>query len=185
MQRFSVSITYPGSLREISAMLTDPSFLSSRVKPLGLAGINQNFFKKRNSEDGFTPLTERLGSFSLDSDELVILSQLHAEIDQARIPAKIRRFAPTQADIQLQETWPKGAFALTAKGLPVKLNATQTLVEETTESGGVVLVRQISGQVCAQGPLVGGQLEKLALGQVDKVVKAEQKAAKDWLAKHH
>ncbi|AZN29850.1 DUF2505 domain-containing protein [Flaviflexus salsibiostraticola] len=101
-----------------------------------------------------------------------------------RIPEKARRFVSRATTVTIRQKWDgKGPdrasadFTVDVGSLPVKIDLTQTLTAE-----GDTTTASFSGEIRVTIPLIGPKLEKLAVSQVDAVLKRDQRLVNEILA---
>ncbi len=161
--KFESTVRYPGDLAATTALLLDPGYLEFRLHKLGIEAVEQSV-ETRDGAPGFGE-----GRYLLDG-----------------APASYRRFVPPNLRIHLIELWqpeagdrsPTGTMTVEVEGLPARASASFRL--DATADG---TERVYSGDVTASIPLVGRKLESAAVSALDRVVRAEQEAASEYLAR--
>lgn len=162
--RFDSTVRYPADLATVTAMLLDPEYLRFRLQKLGVEAPEASVEER----DGAPRLSVR------------------AVVPSSMVPASYRRFVPSKLKIHLVEAWqsgagdrsPSGTMTVEVEGLPARASANFRL--DASEDG---CERTYSGDVTASIPLVGKKLEAAAVAALDKVVRAEQSAAAEYLAR--
>lgn len=162
--KFDSTVRYPGDLASTTALLLDPGYLDFRLRKMGVEVVEQSV----ETRDGAPRLSVR------------------ATVPSEMVPATYRRFVPPRLKLHLVEVWqpqagdrsPTGTLTVEVEGLPARAAASFRLdaVDEGTE-------RVYSGDVTASIPLVGRKLESAAVAALDRVVRAEQRAAAEYLAR--
>ncbi|MDO5049757.1 MAG: DUF2505 domain-containing protein [Actinomycetaceae bacterium] len=160
---FRTQATYPAPFDEVLKMLTSEDFQRQR-----LAGLPVTI-KSIKVEDGPA------------ADQVTVITQIHAKPADLQLPNMVDRFIPRAGiTVTMSDTWNTktgdGILVFNTGNLPVKLAATSKLVDE----GGSV-TRTLDGMVTVRVPLMGGKLEKQAVQELDKIVRAEEAAAHKYL----
>ncbi len=160
--KFESTVRYPADLAVVTRMLQDPDYLEFRVARLGMEVLEQ--------------------SVAGDPDAPVF--RVRAVVPPAMVPAAYRRFVPARLTVTLVESWhrqagdrsPSGTMTVQFDGLPAHASAGFRLdpADGSTE-------RRYDGEVTAKVPLVGKKLESAAVGALEKVVRAEESAARAYL----
>jgi len=159
MKRVSHTLTYPGTtVDDVFAMFADPAYRKAVSEYQHVID-----FDCRISENG---------------------DGMDVRIEQAhgtdRIPGFAQRLVGNEIRFVQQETWrsPSGAdIHVTIPGKPGEISGTQTL-----ERPGDDVVQTIDIAVQVSMPFVGGKVEDLIAGFVDRVFEAENKVGVKWLA---
>ncbi len=162
--KFESTVRYPGDLAATTALLLDPGYLEFRLHKLGIEAVEQSV----ETRDGAPRISVK------------------ASVPSSMVPASYRRFVPPNLRIHLIELWqpeagdrsPTGTMTVEVEGLPARASASFRL--DATADG---TERVYSGDVTASIPLVGRKLESAAVSALDRVVRAEQEAASEYLAR--
>lgn len=162
--KFESTVRYPGDLAATTALLLDPGYLEFRLRKLGIEAVEQSV----ETRDGAPRISVK------------------ASVPSSMVPASYRRFVPPNLRIHLIELWqpeagdrsPTGTMTVEVEGLPARASASFRL--DATADG---TERVYSGDVTASIPLVGRKLESAAVSALDRVVRAEQEAASEYLAR--
>lgn len=162
--KFDSTVRYPADLATTTALLQDPEYLQFRLQKLGVDVVEQAV----ETRDGSPRISVR------------------ATVPSSMVPANYRRFVPSSLRIHLVELWqplagdrsPTGTMTVEVEGLPARASANFRLdaVEGGTE-------RVYNGDVTASVPIVGRKLETAAVSALGRVVRAEQQAAAEYLAR--
>lgn len=162
--KFESTVRYPSDLASTTSLLQDATYLEYRLQKLGVDVIEQSV----ETRDGSPRITVR------------------ATVPSSMVPSSYRRFVPSSLRIHLVETWqplagdrsPTGTMTVEVEGVPARASANFRL---DSVDGGTE--RVYSGDVSASIPLVGKKLETAAVAALDRVVRAEQIAAAEYLAR--
>lgn len=162
--RFTASIDYPADPATVAEMLADDAFVADKIRA---SRASEGSHEVVRDGAGFTVTTRRL---------------MPAEL----VPEKFRSFVRGGIDVRTVEAWQAPAadgsrtatLALEIAGMPVKVTGTMNLAP-----GGQGTVQTFDGDVKASVPLVGGTIERAAVGAVEKVVDVERRVGMEHLAR--
>ncbi|NLI18178.1 MAG: DUF2505 domain-containing protein [Actinomycetales bacterium] len=160
---FESTVHYPADLATVARMLIDPAYMEYRISQLGVEVLEQ----------------------TVTGDPAAPLFRVRAVIPPGLVPAAYRRFVPPRLVLTLVETWhpqagdrsPGGMMTVEFDGIPARASASFRL--DGVAAGSE---RHYAGEVSARIPLVGRKLEAAAVGAIQKVVRAEEAAARAYLA---
>ncbi len=160
--RFDENYTYPAGFDKIWAMYGDPKFTELRLAETGLQDLILN--------------VTGTGTNNL---EISATGTVSADM----IPAQARRFVSGGLKITVKEGWHRegdaanGTLSVDVKGAPVHIKAECTLVSIAADATR----RKMVGDLKISIPLLGGRLEKQAIGFVPQLIDGELAAAKKYL----
>lgn len=162
--RFSATIDYPADIETVATMLGDEAFVEDKIRASRAVDSSQQIVR-----DGaaFTITTRRVMPVDV-------------------VPARFRSFVGTGVDVRMVEAWQaagpdgarRGTFSLDLAGLPVRVTGSMAL---TPNDAGCV--QTYAGEVKASVPLVGGPIERAAVGAVQKVLDVERRLGLEHLAR--
>ncbi|WP_402466861.1 DUF2505 domain-containing protein [Isoptericola aurantiacus] len=162
----TVELTYPADVAAVAAMLGDVEFVRWKVSRAG-AGPAARVDVSGDPESGFTVSLRR----TLPTDV---------------IPAQLRPFVGDRLEVRQAEAWEParagrhvGTVAVEITGASVRL--TGSLLLEALPDGGTRHV--YDGELRASVPLFAAAIEEAAAGAVRHALEAEERAARDWLAR--
>ncbi|MDR3453890.1 MAG: DUF2505 domain-containing protein [Rhodoferax sp.] len=143
---------YSASMDTVFALLTNPKWLKARSAALGELSAS---IKAKKSGGGIAITMERRVKRDL--------------------PALVARVMSSEADLVFEEIWApdanggrSGTLTMDAVGQPVKMTATFELI-----ATGKGCVYRITHKCKSSVPLIGGTVEKFALGQVKSACEDE------------
>ncbi|MDO5722722.1 MAG: DUF2505 domain-containing protein [Actinomycetaceae bacterium] len=154
--KFKVTIPYPRAVEDTLAMLQDQRFHSIRDRKLSASTS-----PVQNTSGGF--------KFTTSSD-----------VDLQQAPAAVRKLVKgSNLGVQVVEEWDTTAATATTtaevSGAPVSLHFTSRLLPATQGCE-----RVLEGEVKVRIPLVGGAIEKQALGYIYRVKEFEGECAQEY-----
>lgn len=161
--KFNATAQYPADVHTIRALLVDPEFTKFR---LAKAGVEASSIESVEADGGV---------------RLTIVVPVSGDM----VPANYRRFVPSSLSATLVEHWhpvagdrsPTGVMSMEFSGVPARARSDFRLTEtgETSE-------RVFDGELSVSIPLVGKAIEQKAVGMLERLVRAESKAAAEFLA---
>lgn len=174
--RLTTTVTYPGDVDSVLAMLLDPEFTRSARTTAAAGALGASS----------TPLALDVEVLEdSGATELVVTAPVPAHL----LPSAARAFAGAGLSVRAVDRWETagrepgapvtGALTMTVAGAPARLVATQQLVP--TDAG---TERRVTGELKVSVPFVGPTIERAAMGQIDEVLRGEQDAAARWLAEN-
>ncbi|MDO4666156.1 MAG: DUF2505 domain-containing protein [Actinomycetaceae bacterium] len=159
--KFQLAITYPGTLNDVTTMLTDQRFYKIRAE---LLGIKQCNFAQKDEGD-----TRQIRSVAL--------------IAENDFPENMKKFLPGQIALELTENWHlsdrehiHSEISVRTRSAPCSLNASCVL-----ESKGNETTRTMDGEIKIAIPLFGRKIELAAAARIRQVSALEQAATKRYL----
>lgn len=162
--QYTKKLTYKAPVATVYAMIIDPGFQEKRSK-VG---------RPQHAEVAVVP--------GVGDGATVTLTRKMA-ID---LPAFLKKVAKPTFTLTEVQTWPDAAGD-GAQGRTGTLRATvagysggTTGTMKLSESTGVTTV-DINADITVKIPLVGGKIEKVAAGMLDKLLSRDQKIGEDWL----
>lgn len=158
------SVQYPADIATILPVLMDPEYARFRLAEAGLTATSVTV----SEENGATRLT------------MVI------PVSGDVVPANYRKLVPANLTATIVELWhptagdrsPTGVMSVDFTGVPARARANFRLTET-----GETCERVIEGEVTVSIPLVGKKIEAKAVSMLERLVRAESKAAADYLAR--
>lgn len=161
---FESTVRYPADLATMTAVLLDPAYLDFRFSQLGVEALEK----------------------TVGGEPDAPLFRVRAVIPPTMVPTAYRTFVPARLTLTLVEAWhpgagdrsPGGTLTVEFDGVPARASATFRL--DAAEQG---CERRYQGEVTAKVPLVGKKLESAAVGAMERVVRAEESAARAYLAR--
>jgi hypothetical protein len=159
MKRVSHTLTYPGTtVAEVFAMYADPAF--------------------RKAVSDYQHVVDFACEITPDDPGMrVRLEQAHGT---DRIPGFARKLVGDEIRFVQEERWSSPASAdmhVTIPGKPGEMTGTETLAQS-----GADVEQTVDLQVEVKMPFVGGKVEDLIAGFLDKAFDAENKVGVKWLA---
>lgn len=159
---FHAEVTYPTTLHEVLAMLRDPEYQRERLR---VAGVDADSIEIVDTDDGFASVVKVTQS-----------------ADELRLPSMAKRFLPADGvRATITESWSNGGdtgeILLDLDGLPVEFTATSSLTESDSS-----VKRVVDGTIRVSVPLVGKKIETQAVKHINDIVRAEEQAARNYLA---
>lgn len=154
MKKVSTELVYAGAtLDQVAGMLHDDAFREAVLD-------HQGVLRREVTVDG----------------ERVLLDYAHGV---ERVPSFARRFVGEEIAIRQEETWRDGVADLhvTIPGKPGEMTGTARLAQR-----GEDVVETVDLSVRVGIPLVGGKIEDLIAGLLEKAFRAEHKVGRQWLA---
>ncbi|WP_194948486.1 DUF2505 domain-containing protein [Actinomyces trachealis] len=156
------TITYPADADAVIAMLSDPVFQRGRIERFGPENLD---CQVASQGEGFA-------------------ATLSGAVPPSRLPAAASRFVRSAVAFTLTETWSgpaadgtrSGNLTVKVKGAPVKAAGTMRMVPG---SGSTTVELKLDLRVTV--PLVGKSIEDKAMGQISRVVRDEERRAKEYL----
>jgi hypothetical protein len=96
-----------------------------------------------------------------------------------RVPSFAKKFVGDEIPIHQEETWtgPRADVHVTIPGKPGDMTGTMQLAQRGDE-----VVHTVALQVKVGIPLVGGKIEELIAGLLEKAFRAENTVGRKWLA---
>ncbi|MBD8868742.1 DUF2505 domain-containing protein [Nocardioides donggukensis] len=159
MKRLDTEVVYPdATVDRVAAMLADPGF---RESVLDRQGVLRRSVTVEPDGAGRT----------------VVLDYAHG-VD--RVPSFAKRFVGEEIPIRQVESWATESGAdihTTIPGKPGDITGTATL-----EQRGSDVVQQVRLEITVKLPLVGGKVEDLVAGLLDKALRTENSVGRTWLA---
>ena len=160
----NVQITYPATAEAVFAVLTDREFLADVCRATGALSHTVDV---EDDGAGVTVTTRR----DLPTDE---------------VPDFVKRFVGQTLTVVRVDRWDapgpdgsrRGTLSLEIAGAPVRLTGTLGLRAE-----GESAVQDVDGDLKASVPLVGGKIEKAAEPAIRAGLRAEERVARQWLAR--
>lgn len=160
--KFQETTSLPLTPAETGRMLADPEYTQIRGRTLGATSASSNV--DGNPEGEMTVVTE----LSLPTD---------------RIPDIAKRFVGASVTVKETQIWATpstsgertGNIRIEVPGMPVIVEGTSRLTPEGDHSR-----MEVSGDLTAKIPLVGGKLEKAAAPYISRVLKAEERSARAY-----
>lgn len=138
---------YSATVEQVFALLTNAKWLEERCLELGELSAS---VKAKKAAGGVTLSMKRRVKRDL--------------------PGLVAKVLPSEADLEFEEVWGaeedggrSGTLNMVAVGQPVKMNAEFELVPS-----GKGCIYRITHKCKASVPLIGGTIEKFALGQVEE-----------------
>lgn len=161
--KFHESITLPLSPTDAARMYADPRYASVRAEVLGADSASS---RTTGSPDG----------------EMTVVTELKMPTD--RVPDIARKFVGERISVEETQSWQapeetgerSGTMRFTVAGLPVCVEGESRLLQEGDQSR-----LDVSGDLSAKIPLVGGKLEKAAVPYIGRVLQAEARAAQRYI----
>lgn len=160
----SAQITYPATADAVFSLLTDREFLADVCRATG--ALSQTVDVEKTGS-GVTVTTRR----DLPTDD---------------IPDFVKRFVGPVLTVVRVDRWEApgpdgsrhGTLNLEIAGAPVRLTGTLGLRPD-----GAGAVQDVDCDLKASVPLVGGKVEKAAEPAIRAGLRAEERVARDWLAR--
>jgi hypothetical protein len=163
--QLAATIEYSAEPGRVYAMLTDRAFQEEVC--LATGAVRHEVGIQESADGGATVTTSR----TLPSD---------------RLPDFVRRFAGDTLTVRRVDRWGPagddgardGTVSVEITGAPVRLTGRITLAAD-----GHGARQQISGDLKAAVPLIGGKVEKAAQTPILAAIDKEQEVGADWLAR--
>lgn len=161
---FSATIDYPADVETVAAMLGDEAFVEEKIRASRAVDASQQIVRDGQA---FTVTTRRVMPVEL-------------------VPARFRSFAGKGVEVRMVEAWQapgpdgarRGTLSVDLAGLPVRVTGSMALTPS-----GAGCVQTYAGEVKASVPIVGGPIERAAVGAVQKVVDVERRLGLEHLAR--
>lgn len=158
--KFQTTAAYAADVAATRALLLDPEFARFRLAKAGLEA----------------------SSIESVDDRLTIVVPVSGDL----VPANYRRFVPDSLTATITELWhpvagdrsPTGVLTAEFSGVPASARADFRLT-----SNGETCERAFEGEVKVSIPLVGKAIEQKAVSMLEQLVRAEAKAAAEFLAR--
>lgn len=160
--KFDETTSLPLPPAETARMISDPEYTAIRGRVLGASSATSQV---TGDPDG----------------EMTIVTELSMPTD--RVPDIAKRFVGKTVTIKETQTWAApadsgertGRIRIEVPGIPVSVEGTSRLTPQDDHSQ-----MEVSGDLTAKIPLVGGKLEKAAAPYIGRVFKAEERAAREY-----
>ena len=154
--------TFPGSLDQVRAMLTDPEYARNRAKQTGAISCE-------------VTVTSAPGGATVVTTKRVL---------PADLPAFASALVGPNLEVTECQTWAPVAGGTCAAPFEVSfsgpLGATGVI---TLTSTGSQTTSQITATIRATVPFVGGKLEKMAQEQLVRYLQKDEELGRDWLSR--
>lgn len=158
-------VRYEADITRVGAMLSDKDFVAAKVRSSG-ARV-QHVEVVRTAADAFTVTTRR-------------------SMPTTGIPPQLRSLAGSSIEVRQVEAWQTqagderhGTVVVEITGAPVRMTGTLRLVAEPDGS----TTQHLNGDLRASIPLFASAVEEATARAVAEAVRAEERAAAQWLAK--
>lgn len=162
--RFSTTITYPAPLARITEMLADRRFYSTRYATQVKAA--------------------RILDLDVSVTDSAIVHKSSCEIKPASLDKRASTLIPGTVVLMLTQTWQlKDALVSAGKlRIEAKKQPFSAALESTVWGEGETTIHDVEGQIQASVPFVGHIIEREMLRHIDHFVRAEEEAARRYLA---
>lgn len=177
---FHTTAKYPAPLDEVLKMLTSEEFQRVRLADLPVT-VKSVVIREVPSNE---PASNGANGPASDANpkKVAITTQVHAKPADLNLPSMADKFVPRAGvTVAMTETWnietAESFLTVDTGSLPVNVAATSKLVEE----GGAV-TRKVEGSVAVSVPLFGKKLEQSAVEEFGEIIRAEEAAARKYLA---